>query len=180
MLRLLSLSPIVKHPLLSVMILGSNMEGYYQQVRGLQYYYITKGHGKQDVIFLHGFLGSHAIFLEGLLETDLVHTHRLILMDLLGHGATEGAELHYRFSAKEQVADLAYFIRHHCQKPVILCGYSMGARLALSLAIQHPNLCRGLVLESGHFGQGFAAPIGRPLPLILHACFMNFNLTFII
>ena len=28
----------------------------------------------------------------------------------------------------------------------------MGARLALSLAIQHPNLCRGLVLESGHFG----------------------------
>ena len=134
------------------MILGSNMEGYYQQVRGLQYYYITKGHGKQDVIFLHGFLGSHAIFLEGLLETDLIDTHRLILMDLLGHGATEGAELHYRFSAKEQVADLAYFITHHCQKPVILCGYSMGARLALSLAIQHPNLCRGLVLESGHFG----------------------------
>ena len=66
------------------MILGSNMEGYYQQVRGLQYYYITKGHGKQDVIFLHGFLGSHAIFLEGLLETDLIDTHRLILMDLLG------------------------------------------------------------------------------------------------
>jgi len=128
------------------------MEGYYQQVRGLQYYYITKGHGKQDVIFLHGFLGSHAIFLEGLLDTNLVHTHRLILMDLLGHGVTEGAELYYRFSAKEQVADLAYFIRHHCQKPVILCGYSMGARLALSLAIQHPNLCRGLVLESGHFG----------------------------
>ena len=54
MLRLLSLSPMVKHPLLSVMILGSNMEEYYQQVRGLQYY-ITKGHGKQDVIFLHGF-----------------------------------------------------------------------------------------------------------------------------
>jgi 2-succinyl-6-hydroxy-2,4-cyclohexadiene-1-carboxylate synthase len=47
---------------------------------------------------------------------------------------------------------LAYFIRHYCQKPVILVGYSMGARLALSLATQYPSLCKGLVLESGHFG----------------------------
>ena len=48
-------------------------------------------------------------FFEDFIETDLVDTHRLILIDLLGHGATEGAELHYRFSAKEQVADLAFY-----------------------------------------------------------------------
>ena len=128
------------------------MRGQHQQVRGLQYYYLTQGDGQEDVVFLHGFLGSHAIFNEGLSEIDLASTHRLISVDLLGHGSSEGAELHYRFSAKEQVADLAYFIRHYCQKPVILVGYSMGARLALSIATQHPNLCKGLVLESGHFG----------------------------
>lgn len=138
--------------MLSVTNLDDKMEGHYQQVRGLQYYYVTQGHGKQDVLFLHGFLGSHVIFLEGLSEIHVEDTHRLIAVDLLGHGATEGAELHYRFSAKEQVADLAYFIRHFCQKPVILIGYSMGARLALSLATQHPGLCKGLVLEGGHFG----------------------------
>ena len=119
------------------------MRGQHQQVRGLQYYYLTQGDGQQDVVFLHGFLGSHAIFNEGLSEIDFASTHRLISVDLLGHGASEGAELHYRFSAEEQVADLAYFIRHYCQTPVILVGYSMGARLALSLAIQHPNLCKG-------------------------------------
>lgn len=128
------------------------MRGRHQQVRGLQYYYLTQGDGEQDVVFLHGFLGSHAIFNEALSEIDLASTHRLVSLDLLGHGASEGAELHYRFSAKEQVADLAYFIRHYCQKPVILVGYSMGARLALSLATQYPSLCKGLVLESGHFG----------------------------
>ena len=128
------------------------MREQHQQVRGLQYYYLTQGDGQQDVVFLHGFLGSHAIFNEGLSEIDFASTHRLISVDLLGHGASGGAELHYRFSAKEQVADLAFFIGHYCQKPVILVGYSMGARLALSLATQHPNLCKGLVLESGHFG----------------------------
>lgn len=128
------------------------MREQHQQVRGLQYYYLTQGDGQEDVVFLHGFLGSHAIFNEGLSEIDLASTHRLISVDLLGHGASGGAELHYRFSAKEQVADLAFFIGHYCQKPVILVGYSMGARLALSLATQHPNLCKGLVLESGHFG----------------------------
>ena len=128
------------------------MRGQHQQVRGLQYYYLTQGDREQDIVFLHGFLGSHAIFNEALSEIDLASTHRLVSLDLLGHGASEGAELHYRFSAKEQVADLAYFIRHYCQKPVILVGYSMGARLALSLATQYPSLCKGLVLESGHFG----------------------------
>lgn len=128
------------------------MDGFHQQVRGIQYYYTTQGHGEQDVLFLHGFLGSHEMFEEPLSKNLLMNTHRLILIDLLGHGATDGAELHYRFSAKEQVADVADFIRHNCQKPVIIVGYSMGARLALSLAIQHPSLCKGLVLESGHFG----------------------------
>ena len=36
--------------------------------------------------------------------------------------------------------------------PVFLYGYSMGARLALSLAIEKPNLLQGLILESGTFG----------------------------
>ena len=128
------------------------MDGVHRQVRGLQYYYTTQGHGEQDVLFLHGFLGSHEMFEGALSKNLLLNTHRLILIDLLGHGSTDGAELHYRFSAKEQVADLAHFIRNNCQKPVILVGYSMGARLALSLAVQHPSLCKGLVIESGHFG----------------------------
>ena len=82
---------------------------------------------------MHGFLGSHAIFNEALSEIELASTHRLVSLDLLGHGASEGAELHYRFSAKEQVADLAYFIRHYCQKPVILFEWGVSPQYPLSL-----------------------------------------------
>ena len=127
------------------------MDGFHQQVRGIQYYYTTQGHGEHDVLFLHGFLGSHEMFEEALSKNLLMNTHRLILIDLLGHGATDGAELHYRFSAKEQVADVADFIRHNCQKPVIIVGYS-GRSTCTLIGYSIPSLCKGLVLESGHFG----------------------------
>ena len=75
-----------------------------------------------------------------------------ITIDLLGHGKSEGAELHYRFSLNEQIADLIKLVQEQIFSPVFLYGYSMGARLALSLAIEKPNLLQGLILESGTFG----------------------------
>ncbi|NBW70388.1 MAG: alpha/beta fold hydrolase [Bacteroidetes bacterium] len=76
----------------------------------------------------------------------------MIALDLLGHGSSEGAEMHYRFSTNEQVADLRTFIERMNDGPVILMGYSMGARLALSFARKYPQLLSGLILESGSFG----------------------------
>lgn len=102
------------------------------------------------VILLHGFMGSGAIFDE--LSKELAHDSRVIALDLLGHGSSEGAEMHYRFSTNEQVADLRTFIERIIDRPVILMGYSMGARLALSFAIKYPQLLAGLILESGSFG----------------------------
>jgi 2-succinyl-6-hydroxy-2,4-cyclohexadiene-1-carboxylate synthase len=102
------------------------------------------------VILLHGFMGSGAIFEE--LSLELAHDTRVITLDLLGHGSSEGAEMHYRFSTNEQVADLRTFIERMNDRPVILMGYSMGARLALSFAVKYPQLLAGLILESGSFG----------------------------
>jgi len=102
------------------------------------------------VILLHGFMGSGGIFED--LARELARNVRVIALDLLGHGSSEGAEMHYRFSTKEQVADLRTFIERMNDRPVILMGYSMGARLALSFAVKYPQLLAGLVLESGSFG----------------------------
>lgn len=102
------------------------------------------------VILLHGFMGSGGIFED--LARELARNVRVIALDLLGHGSSEGAEMHYRFSTNEQVADLRTFIERMNDGPVILMGYSMGARLALSFASKYPQLLSGLILESGSFG----------------------------
>lgn len=102
------------------------------------------------LVLLHGFLGSGVVFNK--LLPHLKTFCNPITIDLLGHGKTEGAELHYRFSTNEQIADLTKVINEQILSPVFLYGYSMGARLALQLAIARPDLLQGLILESGTFG----------------------------
>lgn len=122
------------------------------RIRGISYFFQIHQEKKElpNLVLLHGFLGSSEVFNH--LIKDLKSFCNPITIDLLGHGKTEGAELYYRFSTKEQIADLSKLIGEQFEIPLYLFGYSMGARLALQLALQKPNLLRGLVLESGTFG----------------------------
>ncbi|MBO6794951.1 MAG: 2-succinyl-6-hydroxy-2,4-cyclohexadiene-1-carboxylate synthase [Balneolaceae bacterium] len=121
-------------------------------VRGIEYFF--EKHQQNDdlptLVLLHGFMGSGDLF-ESLIE-HLSPFCNPVTIDLLGHGQTEGAELHYRFSTKEQVADIVKLVQEQLSAPVFLYGYSMGARLALQVSLQRPDLFSGLILESGTFG----------------------------
>jgi len=122
------------------------------RVRGISYHVEIHQNNKAlpSLVLLHGFMGSGNQF-EHLIP-ELVAFCNPITIDLLGHGQTEGAELHYRFSTKEQIADLAKLIGEQLKIPLFLYGYSMGARLSLQLALFRPDLIKGLILESGTFG----------------------------
>lgn len=122
------------------------------RIRGIAYSWKkwSDADGLPDLVFLHGFMGSGEQFRE--LISYCGNFCNPVTIDLLGHGETEGAELHYRFSQKEQVADLKKLLSEQLQGGCFLYGYSMGARLALSLASRFPELLYGLILESGTFG----------------------------
>ncbi|HBQ58795.1 MAG TPA: 2-succinyl-6-hydroxy-2,4-cyclohexadiene-1-carboxylate synthase [Balneolaceae bacterium] len=122
------------------------------RVRGISYHFEVHQEKETlpNLVLLHGFMGSGENFAHLILE--LKEFCNPITIDLLGHGKTEGAELHYRFSTKEQVADVTKLISEQLQIPVYLYGYSMGGRLALQLALHRPDLYRGLILESATFG----------------------------
>ncbi len=122
------------------------------KVRGIEYHY--KIHQKKNklpnVVFLHGFMGSGNSFQE-LIKSAKAFCNP-ITIDLLGHGKTEGSEMHYRFSSREQSSDLIKLISEQLTTPLFLYGYSMGGRLALSIALQRTDLFQGLILESTTFG----------------------------
>lgn len=122
------------------------------RVRGISYHFEVHQEKKDlpSLVLLHGFMGSGKNFSH--LIPSLKTFSNPITIDLLGHGQTEGAELHYRFSTKEQVADITKLISEQFPLPLYLYGYSMGGRLALQLALHRPDLYRGLILESSTFG----------------------------
>ncbi|MEQ8525789.1 2-succinyl-6-hydroxy-2,4-cyclohexadiene-1-carboxylate synthase [Gracilimonas sp.] len=122
------------------------------RVRGISYHFDIHQENETlpSLVLLHGFMGSGRQFDH--LIPELKKFCNPITIDLLGHGQTEGAELHYRFSTKEQVADVTKLISEQLQIPLFLYGYSMGGRLALQLALHRPDLYKGLILESSTFG----------------------------
>ena len=106
--------------------------------------------GAPRVLLLHGFLGSGA-------DWHTVATHPdfefdALAPDLPGHGLTEapdGPDGHSMAATARALIDL---IEREAFSPCGLIGYSMGGRLALYLALQHPEHFDWLVLESASPG----------------------------
>jgi len=116
-------------------------------------YFIAKHQeeaAKVNLILLHGFMGSGKIFDQ--LIPHLKSFCNPITIDLLGHGKTEEAPSAERFYAKKQTRDLAEIIPKIDTPPSFLYGYSMGGRLALQFSAAHPEMLKGLILESTNPG----------------------------
>jgi 2-succinyl-6-hydroxy-2,4-cyclohexadiene-1-carboxylate synthase len=100
------------------------------------------------VVLLHGFTGtSDAWDTHG---ADLVARHRILVPCLPGHGGTIAPA---EAMSVEATADaLAALLEARDAVPAHVVGYSLGARVALRLAVAHPDVVDRLVLESPSAG----------------------------
>lgn len=100
-------------------------------------------HGKGSaILFIHGFLGSSELWRDQI--TDFKKSHRLILLDLPGHGKSES--LGYMHSM-EMLADLIHALLRELRiRKVILVGHSMGGYAALAFAEKYTDQLKALVL----------------------------------
>lgn len=92
-------------------------------------------------MLLHGFAGTHRAF-DGVVEQLSPERYLPLALDLPGHGAHWSARRPLTFeSCVETVL---------AQSPpsFLLCGYSMGGRIALQVALAAPERVSGLVLVS--------------------------------
>jgi 2-succinyl-6-hydroxy-2,4-cyclohexadiene-1-carboxylate synthase len=109
-----------------------------------------KGRRPLSMLLLHGFTGSARSW--DALVPDLTAARRVIRVDLPGHGQTAHTDDLARYTMPRVADDLARLLTSLNAAPADVCGYSMGARLALYLGAHHPDVVRALLIESGSPG----------------------------
>src|SRR5439155_20643445 len=129
--------------------------GQYADVNGIKLYYEIHGAGR-PLILLHGGLGAIEMFGPNL--PALAERHRVVAVDLQGHGRT--ADVDRPISVETMAEDIAALIKKlGLEKPDVM-GYSLGGGVALLVAARHPELVRKLVAVSTPFRRnGFYADI---------------------
>lgn len=108
---------------------------------------LEAGAGAMSLILLHGFTGSADAW--GDLLPRLGRRTRVLAIDLPGHAPAASPEPP---PARIGLGDCGVSVRRHLDALAIgravLLGYSMGGRVALRFALDHPDRVAGLVLES--------------------------------
>ncbi len=100
---------------------------------------------RPTLVGLHGFssIGAH---LAGLFRHLRPAFRAVIAPDLPGHGRSDAIPLHGNFAAIG--AAIGDALAEWAHEPVILFGNSLGGVAAIQVALQRPELVRGLVLAS--------------------------------
>ena len=117
-------------------------------------YKVSGNRGLTNVLFLHGFMGSSADW-RGV-EAAIGDRAFCVAPDLPGHGASVGLAPEAYTMEGTARAVVRTLDRLEARRPVVV-GYSMGGRLALYLALRHPERCAGIFLESASPGIESAA-----------------------
>lgn len=116
------------------------------------------------LLALHGFMQTGATWEP--LSPRLAQGHCVYAIDFIGHGQSDKPHEATLYTIDALVEALASFIREvilpehaeatpagqRIERHVHVLGYSMGGRIALELALVHPELVYTLVLESAGLG----------------------------
>ncbi len=110
------------------------------------------------IVFIHGTPGDWTTFSFVLGNLELQKTNHMISVDRLdwGQSTLEDEKLYPSFD--DQVDAISQMIRAATDKPVILVGHSLGASLAPSVAVKHPELVAGMILVAGTIDPALGKP----------------------
>ena len=118
-------------------------------IDGVNYHVEIIGEGFPFVLF-HGFTGDTTTWEP---FYDLWSKNRQVVsIDIIGHGKSDSPADVKRYDMLSVVEDVKKILEILEITKTDMLGYSMGGRLALSFAIQYPELVRKLILESSSPG----------------------------
>jgi pimeloyl-ACP methyl ester carboxylesterase len=132
-------------------------------------YYEIHGTG-QPLVLLHGAFSAIGTSFGAFLP-ELARTRQVIAFELQAHGRT--ADIDRPLSIEQMADDTAAALRQLGIEQADIFGYSMGAAVALQVALRHPQLVRKLVFASASFNMSGVHPelmegFGEMAPEMMH------------
>jgi 2-succinyl-6-hydroxy-2,4-cyclohexadiene-1-carboxylate synthase len=107
---------------------------------------------REDLVLLHGFAGTRRTW-DGVLSHLPAERYRPLALDLPAHGSQAGADRPIDFDAAVES------VLRRSPPRFALCGYSLGGRLALHVALAAPERVASLALVAS--GPGIEDPAER-------------------
>lgn len=150
----------------TVLLIISLKQGYaqthkgYAPVNGLEIYYEIHGEGK-PLLLLHGSYMTIDLNWKDILP-ELSKTHRVIAIEMQGHGRT--ADNNRPYSYESMADDAAKVLKHLKIDKADIIGYSLGGTVALEMGIKHPEVTdRIVIISSVYKHTGWSADVRNAL-----------------
>ncbi|MDP3738103.1 MAG: alpha/beta hydrolase [Hyphomonadaceae bacterium] len=136
----------------------------YADINGIKLYHEVYGQG-EPLVLLHGGLmtiGEMSTLLE-----PLAKTHKVIAVELQGHGRTADTDRPLKLETMGD--DIAVLLDQLNIPQADIVGYSLGADVALRAAIQHPDKVRRLVvISTAHKHKGWYPEVQEGMGQVDH------------
>jgi pimeloyl-ACP methyl ester carboxylesterase len=116
------------------------------EVDGHSLAYTVYGEGPRLAVLLHGLLFSQRLH-EQLARELARRGHRVVTLDLLGHGESDRPADKWRYSMPAFGTQVVALLDHLDEREAVVLGTSLGANVALEVAAAAPERLRGMVIE---------------------------------
>jgi len=117
------------------------------------------------LLFLHNFGGGASAYEWSKVYPAFATNYRILAPDLIGWGESVHPLRNYQI--QDYLTTIGEFIRQTCSQPVTVVASSLTAGLTIRLAINQPDLFKGLFLVCPSGFGDFGESAGRRLPLSL-------------
>ncbi len=113
-------------------------------------FHLAESDPKGNILVLHGFTGSGSDW--DFAVPTLKEYFNIFTLDLIGHGLSDSPDNQNLYTMESIISQIDEFINKVITNKLIILGYSMGGRIALSYAVKFFGKISGLILESSTWG----------------------------
>jgi pimeloyl-ACP methyl ester carboxylesterase len=124
------------------------------------------GEGERPIVLVHGLLMNRHMF-ERLGPALAERGNRVICVDLLGHGRSDQPDDLRLYSMPLFAQQVLAVLDHLGLERAVVGGASLGANVALELAVRHPERVKGLFIEMPVLDNALAGVAAVFSPILL-------------
>ena len=108
--------------------------------------FTAHGAGEQTCVLIHGLLFNQRLH-ERLAASLVERGHRVVTIDLLGHGRSDRPTEMQSYSMAAYARQVVGLLDHLEVEKAVVCGMSLGANTTLEVAALAPERLQGMVIE---------------------------------